>query len=190
MDDDPVFRAELLSTFYHEGLGHLVRMHGACASFHSGDADHTFDGPAGPITRPIEQVIKDEAHAIKGSAATLELESAAAAAAGVEDPAKQIVACAGALSVEDRAMLLRAFCLEPATELKALVKEVREAAVYFLSWMKQKTDEEGLDLASEMDPAEGERLALVSLAYFDEKVLYPFAELWKVDSGKLAAGEA
>lgn len=180
MEDDPAFRAELLATFYHEVCDHLRQVHKACTAFTAGSPG----APGAPSSS--EQVIKDEAHAIKGSAATLGLDGAAAAAAGVEDPAKQMVACAGGLSPEDRSMLLRAFCVEPATELRALVKEVRGAVAFTLSWLKTK--EEGLDFSAEgglLEPEESARLAKVSLAGFDEKVLRPFAELWGMAPEKL-----
>ncbi len=78
MAEDDAFTAELLLSFYRESIEHAGRLAGAVAAHAAGRATFEEDTPGGRVCRSLEQVLKDEAHAIKGSAATLELADIAA----------------------------------------------------------------------------------------------------------------
>lgn len=78
MTEDDGFQAELLLSFYRESVEHANRLAGAVAAHQAGQSTFDEDTPGGRLRRSIEQVLKDEAHALKGSSATLELTDIAA----------------------------------------------------------------------------------------------------------------
>lgn len=73
---DEAFLAELLVTFYHEAVPHVQRLMAACLAYRE-DENALFCWQEGkkpdPMPRTIERVLKEEAHALKGSAANLRL---------------------------------------------------------------------------------------------------------------------
>jgi len=177
--EDVAFRAELMITFYHEAVEHLTRIHGAAKAFKGGADTFEYDTPSGHLVRPIEQVIKDEAHAVKGSAATLDLNVVAEAASDVEVPAKQIL-MQPSMSREEKHILLEAFCVDPCDEVRGLLKELHAFVRYFRGWVQEKKSA-GVDVAVELEASEAERLKQVSCEHFEGLVVAPFAELWGVD---------
>ena len=71
---DDAFLAELLVTYYEDGLPRLKRLLQAALAFRAGEATlRDAAAPSGGGARALEQVIKDEAHALKGSAANVRL---------------------------------------------------------------------------------------------------------------------
>ena len=69
-DGDEVFLLELLACFCEEGSPRLQKLLGAALAHRDGQAIvHQDKGP----DRPVALVIKEEAHALKGSAANLRL---------------------------------------------------------------------------------------------------------------------
>jgi HPt (histidine-containing phosphotransfer) domain-containing protein len=67
---DDVFLMELLVCFYSEGIPRLKKLIEACLIYRKGGTWVKGDGVA---DRTIEATIKEEAHAIKGSAANIRL---------------------------------------------------------------------------------------------------------------------
>jgi len=70
-----MFLVELLVTFYHEALPHLQRLLACSLAYREGATQFIWTEPPKPDPgpRPMERMVKEEAHAIKGSAANLRL---------------------------------------------------------------------------------------------------------------------
>lgn len=70
-DRDDAFLLELLVTFYHESVPHLRSILEAALAYRAGV--QSLQGESGYRERSIEAILKEEAHALKGSAANLRL---------------------------------------------------------------------------------------------------------------------
>ena len=135
---DEAFLAELLVTFYQEAVPHVQRLLAASLAYRS-NPNHIFrweEGPKpDPVARTIERVLKEEAHALKGSAANLRLYRLAKAAECVEHPAKRLMEEETASSAASgdsatRQHLLDHLCRKPCEGIKRLVSEFRDFAVF------------------------------------------------------------
>lgn len=87
-EPDDVFLVELLTTFYHEGVDHLARTLQCIVEYRSGKNEMLLKGDVRP--RSIERILKDEAHAIKGSAANLRLYRLAKVRAQLRAPTSSV----------------------------------------------------------------------------------------------------
>jgi HPt (histidine-containing phosphotransfer) domain-containing protein len=67
---DDVFLIELLTCYYEEGIPRLRKLLEAALAYRGGATDF---GRPGEPAKPVEVVLKEEAHAMKGSAANIRL---------------------------------------------------------------------------------------------------------------------
>jgi HPt (histidine-containing phosphotransfer) domain-containing protein len=122
--DDDVFKAELYATFYHEALGHCASLLSAAAAVRGSDC-------SGPAAAGVATAVRNAAHALKGSAATLALARLSAAAAALEASALRLLAP----GVPPPPLSLRALAAPPAAELCAVLAELRAFVRFFLDWV-------------------------------------------------------
>lgn len=141
--EDLPFVVELLVTFYTDSLPHLERILAAAMAFREGKLDAflwTEGAKPDPAPRSVVRVLKEEAHAVKGSAANLRLYRIAKIAERVEMTPKKLMLDAGvgitgdagaALLSAEALATLRGMCCMPAHDLCRLVQEF-EALVAFV----------------------------------------------------------
>ena len=176
--DDDLFKAELYVTFYREALGHCDVLRGAVAAVRDGGCAGT-GGDVAAAAAATPRTVRDAAHALKGSAATLQLSALSSAAAALEVAALRLLASApGAApsAAGAAAAALRALCLSPAAELRALLRELRAYVRFFLDWVAALEASMG-DVAAQLPAAEADILRAASPAHFEAAVLAPFAAL-------------
>lgn len=188
---DEAFLAELLVTFYFEAIPHVQRLLAVALAYRA-DPNHQFRWLEGkkpdPNTRSVERVLKEEAHALKGSAANLRLYRLAKAAENVEMPAKKLM-----LDMEEpssaafanpevaaaaRHAALDLLCVRPCEEIKRLVSEFRDFAVFMSGDGFRSKFSPGFDLQSELPPEQLEQLRSIDLAAFDDSVVRKFQDFW------------
>ena len=171
MDDieDDFFRADLFATFHHEAAGHTQSLLVACRSV---AAAAESGGAAGDAAR----IVRDAAHALKGSAATLQLVPLSSAAATLESAALQLLpqATRAALPATPPTAALRALCLSPAPELRAVLHELRSFAAFFAEWLAARGGADAI--APQLAPAEAQALRTANVDNM-EAVLAPFSDL-------------
>ena len=118
--------------------------------------------------------MRDAAHALKGSAATLQLDALSAAAAALETAAMRLLpaAAAAAAAAPPPNAALHALCLQPASELRAVLRELRAFAMFFASWLAARGGADAVAPQLACDEAQALRDATVEhmelqLVHFD-----------------------
>lgn len=140
--EDLPFVLELLVTFYTDSLPHVERVLAAALAFREGKVDgfSWMEGPKpDPAPRSVVRVLKEEAHAVKGSAANLRLYRIAKVAERVEMIPKKLMMDAGvgvagdvgaALLSSGAIATLRSMCYMPAPDLCHLVDEFQALVAF------------------------------------------------------------
>ncbi len=170
---DEQWKAELECTFYYE----LVERLGSIASA----VEAARGARSGCEGRPVELVLKEEAHAVRGAAALLELAPLSEAAGSLEAAAAEVVSSQSAATPPaDRPALLRALCEAPAAELRALLRAASAYAVQLSLWLdERKAAGVNLSRALELDsPADAARLRAISPRQFHAAVATRYEKLW------------
>lgn len=131
-EPDEAFFIELLGCFYDEGVPHLHNILSAVMAYRRGETEIATTGGR---TSTIENRIRQESHAVKGSAANLSLWKIAKAAEDCELPIKNMPSSA---SPAERTALLRRYCLVPGGPIVCLLREYRSFAGFLKDHVQSK----------------------------------------------------
>lgn len=195
MPEDPesiAFLLEMLVEFYHESQPRLETLMRAAGAFRSGAAEVATQ-PGGHV-RIVERAIKDAAHALKGSSSQMRLYRIWKTAEVCELPCKGLIAQedAGQDVAAAKAELLHSYCCSPCKEIKCLLSEFRQLAIFIQTELPSLLASSGAGSAEELlsDPKHKQQLAAISEDGFLATYVAPFQWFWAPGTQGPAAGSS
>lgn len=193
--EDTLFLMELLICFYVDSMPRLTRILEITRAWQQNNRNNPFApiserAKVGFDSRPknLETVLREDAHAIKGSAANISLWRISKSAENIELPIKLSLGLEGTTDPDARVQVLGEYLDAPATPIVNLVNEFRNLCSYIIGEATSRANAVSPDLISDLPE---ESLAhyqeKCTLKAFDKEIMKPFADV--LSSAKQTAGE-
>lgn len=188
---DEALLVNLLVMFFGEAAAHVQHILDACRVHRGGGRSITCAG-YGP--RTVDEVLRDEAHAIKGSAASLALTRVSTAAREIELPMKEVLALPDGDA--RRAAALAAAMAPGSGSIAQLISAMRDLANYMAVDLRPRAEAlvasrraEGITAEEDEDLSEGEVLAPLrgmSVEAWVARIEAPYVDVLGSSGGAIA----